>query len=234
MQYIFHLLWEGELRALSAGIFHTIRSKKFQHLSAAQFLRQLEEKEESLEVNLGTVFANVRGTRDYWFRRTSEALSMVREFGAPTWFVTLSCAEYYWRDMDDFLRKANPDVSDGESVTALCVSDPVSVMRQFENRFNAMLRFIKDAKPLGEVAHWFWRLEFQSRGAPHIHMLLWIKGAPSIGSSDPQDILRYIQEHVSCALPDVEQDPILNELVKKFQIHVCISYCTKRNRRCRF
>ncbi|GMF35720.1 unnamed protein product [Phytophthora fragariaefolia] len=36
------------------------------------------------------------------------------------------------------------------------------------------------SKPLGEIEDFFWRVEFQQRGSPHIHALLWIKYAPDV------------------------------------------------------
>ena len=39
-----------------------------------------------------------------------------------------------------------------------------------------MFKDVKDSHCLGgEVEDWFWRIEFQKRGSPHVHMLLWIK-----------------------------------------------------------
>ena len=34
---------------------------------------------------------------------------------------------------------------------------------------------------LGKVNHFFWKKEYQMRGAPHYHVLLWINEAPVIG-----------------------------------------------------
>ena len=36
---------------------------------------------------------------------------------------------------------------------------------------------ILNGKALGTVAHYFFKKEYQARGAPHYHILLWIDGA---------------------------------------------------------
>ena len=35
-------------------------------------------------------------------------------------------------------------------------------------------------KPIGEIKDYFWRVEFQQRGSPHIHSLWWVEDAPDI------------------------------------------------------
>ena len=38
--------------------------------------------------------------------------------------------------------------------------------------------------PLGEVVDYFIRIEFQLRGSPHAHMLLWVRDPPDFNSDD--------------------------------------------------
>ena len=42
--------------------------------------------------------------------------------------------------------------------------------------------------PIGEVVDFFYRVEFQQRGSPHIHGLFWIKNAPEYGKDTDEDI----------------------------------------------
>ena len=39
---------------------------------------------------------------------------------------------------------------------------------------------------LGKVDHFYWKKEYQARGAPHYHVLLWIRDAPVIDQDDPE------------------------------------------------
>ena len=59
------------------------------------------------------------------------------------------------------------------------------------------------------------------RGAPHYHVLLWIQGAPLIEKSYPKDVLAWIQERITCKIPDETLNPELHALVSKYQKHKC-------------
>ena len=59
----------------------------------------------------------------------------------------------------------------------------LSRARHFDYQINQFLRnfFLSDAAPLGKIADWFYRVEYQQRGSPHIHMLIWLENAPTFG-----------------------------------------------------
>ena len=83
-QYVFYLLWQTELRQLSAGIYNLMRSGKHKHgLTVNQFLNGISSSCENVEANLSTIFMSVRGTKQYWFLRNSELKCMIREWGTP-------------------------------------------------------------------------------------------------------------------------------------------------------
>ena len=70
---------------------------------------------------------------------------------------------------------------------------------------------LSDAKPLGTVIHYFYRIEFQQRGSPHAHGVLWIKDAPHPEKNSPNDIATFVDKYVTCSLPS-ETDPVLFDL----------------------
>lgn len=39
------------------------------------------------------------------------------------------------------------------------------------------------------------------RGSPHAHYLLWIKDAPIPGEAKSEDIIKFIEQHISAELP---------------------------------
>ena len=69
-------------------------------------------------------------------------------------------------------------------------------------------------QPLGNVIDYFIRLEFQQRGAPHIHCLLWVQNAPKLNEDDDETVAAFVDRYISAELPDEEQDPELHEIVK--------------------
>ena len=63
------------------------------------------------------------------------------------------------------------------------------------------------------------------RGAPHYHIVLWIRDNPVLGRNSPEKVLSFIQEsHIS----DSKTSPDLHALVTIYQMHKCNAYC-KRN-----
>ena len=150
---------------------------------------------------------------------------MIREYGPPTIFLTLSCAEYDSPDITDYLHKVN-DVPSTYNIGKLCTEDPVSVSRKFSLKFRSIFKVvIKNGSVLGTVDHYYWKKEYQARGAPHYHILLWICDAPVIGQDPPEVVLRWIEERITCHIPDKDLCPELHRLVTKYQLHKCSSYC---------
>ena len=60
-----------------------------------------------------------------------------------------------------------------------------------------------------------------------------------IGQDDPDDLLSWIQERITCQIPNKESDPELYNLVTRYQMHKCSAYCKRKCgnvfiTRCRF
>ena len=224
-----------------------LRQCKGGNLSVKSLLQKIDARDRELECNLTTLFSNIRGTRQYWYSRQTELNVMMKEFGPPTWFVTLSSAEYTWTNLHDHLQHINSDVPGIMNFTPgeTCVLDPVSVCQHFHNRFHSILRNLilcKDNPVLGPVAHHFWRVEYQMRGAPHAHLVLWIDKSPLIGRESNEEVLKFIQRYITCSVPNIDESPTLNKLVNNFQRHKCGTYCQRKYKtragqfltRCRF
>ena len=241
-QYVLYLLWQKEMRELSAGVYNLLKSTRRHPMSVSMFLDSVEASNEHLEANLSTMLQSVRGTKQYWFLRPSELKCMIREWGSPTLFLTFGCAEYESPDITEFLRRVN-DVSSGYNIGKLCTEVPISVFRQFSLKFHAFFRIVLlKGEVLGKVDHFYWKKEYQAHGAPHYHVLLWIQDAPVIGRDDPDQVLACIQDRITCHIPDKNCNPELHGLVTRYQLHKCSKYCKQRKKcgkhtfitRCRF
>ena len=139
---------------------------------------------------------------------------MIREWGSPTLLLTFSCAEHESPDITEYLRRVNDDVSASYDIGKLCTEDTNSVSRKFSLKFNAFFHTVLvKGEVLGKVEHFYWKKEYQARGARHYHVLLWIGDAPVIGLDDPDRVLAWIQERITCHLPDKESDSELHRLV---------------------
>lgn len=111
---------------------------------------------------------------------------------------------------------------------------PVVLSRHFPRRVNAFMKHIKQNDNLlgGKVNDFWTRIEFQNRGSPHIHLILWIENAPSF---DTPEEIAFIDQVISCRFPSEEDDANLRAIVKSNQIHRHTHTCYKNNSEtCRF
>ena len=192
-KFAFYNLWNKELRELSAGIYNVLNSTTRSHLSVKQFVDVVNSSDAGMEANLSTVLQSVRGTKQFWFLKKSDVMAMIREFGSPALFLTLSCAEYQSADIERYLRKVN-EVPESYPIGRLCTEDSISVSQNFSQKFRDFFNTVLlQGQVLGEVSHYFWKKEYQSRGAPHYHILLWIKDAPVIGVHPEHKITEWIE-----------------------------------------
>ena len=68
----------------------------------------------------------------------------------------------------------------------------VRCSRYFRHCVQQFIKFIIMGKysPFGQVLDFVHRVEFQKRGSPHIHGLLWIHNAPKFGTSPDEDVCK--------------------------------------------
>ena len=155
------------------------------------------------------VLRNLRGSPPYFERCKKDLFAMIRQLGKPTWFCSFSAAETRWIHLIKILGRLidNKHYTDDEvkqmtwqKKSELIQKDPVTCARNFEHMVQQFIHnFIKSScHPIGEVADFFYRVEFQQRGSPHIHGLFWIKNAPEYGKDKDEDIVNFVDSYVSC------------------------------------
>ena len=184
---------------------------------------------------------NVRGSPPYYQKTFYELLAMIRQLGTPTWFFTLSAADMKWPDTIRMIARQHGVSYSDDDIKNLSFEErskwlrqnPITATRHFQYRLATFFKeFLKSsAHPLGEIVDEAVRIEFQNRGSPHAHCVLWVKNAPKFGEQTDQEVCDFIDKYVSCSIP--EEEGQLKELVLSLQKHRHSSYC-KRNRKCRF
>ena len=216
------------------------RQKPSRQFTAAQARDQTVLSQYVRKDRAYSFMKNIRGSPPYYQRTFYDLLAMIRQLGTPTWFFTLSAADLKWPDMiQTIARQYGVHYTDDE-VAALSFDEmsnwlkrnPVTAARHFHYRLNVFFQdFLKSTvKPLGEIAEYAIRIEFQARGSPHAHCVIWIKDAPEFGIDNNDDVCDFIDQYVSCKVP-VEGK--LKDLVILLQKHKHSSYC-RRNKTCRF
>ncbi|CAK1598246.1 unnamed protein product [Parnassius mnemosyne] len=229
-QYIFFLLHNSNIRQLGQGIYHTLNViNPREQYTAERYLQNL--KSGQLEANLSTIFARLRNSAQFWSKPRNNLHCMTRHYGPATWFVTVSPAEWLWQDLIDYVREINSPNFDNLSPNEVINADPVSVSRFINNKFTAILDFISSSgQPLGKVLHYYWRLEYQGRGIQHLHMLIWIEGAPIMGINNNDEVAEFIMKYVTCKLPNKNISPTLHRRVTSHQQHYHNVYCLRKKK----
>ena len=125
-QYVFRLYRSKVKRDLNNGIYNYLKHTRYTGKSVAEIMAMVDKNDLEFEGNLSTILQPVRGTNQYWYKVKGELKCMIREWGSPTFFRTLTCAEYDSADISQYLRTVN-NVPQFYNIARLCTEDPISV-----------------------------------------------------------------------------------------------------------
>ena len=186
------------------------------------------------------IFRSLRNSPVYLEKRKKDVFAMIRQLGLPTWFGSFSSADTNWKDLLRILGKLNDgkyysddelDQMDWNTKSRLVQKDPVTCSRFFDYRVQQFIKTVlqSDHDPIGKVIDYFYRVEFQQRGSPHIHMLIWIENAPIYEQDSNEDLVQFIDKYVSCSLSSAPSDLV------SLQVHKHSKTCRTKGRPiCRF
>ncbi|GKC22351.1 DNA helicase, partial [Tanacetum coccineum] len=87
------------------------------------------------------------------------------------------------------------------------------VCRVFQQKVKDFVKFLKEVKTFGRVAAVVYTIEFQKRGLPHCHTLLWVDSKNKITDASQ------IDEYISAELPDPVKDPRGYKVVSELMLH---------------
>ena len=117
-------------------------------------------------------------------------MATIRQKGSPTLFVTFSCAEYEWLELAksiyETVHKTNITIEEIRNLPTvernkLISENVVQSTLHYSKRTEKLMSLLKSGGMFlhnGEeyvVDSYFYRIEFQARGAPHSHCLLWLR-----------------------------------------------------------
>ena len=121
------------------------------------------------------------------------------------------------------------DETDATFERKLVRSDPITVARYYIHRFQALKTLLKnDRSILGKISDYFFITEFQNRGSQHDNGLLWIENAPILDHSLDQEIVNFVDAHISTNILDLPKS------LREAQRHRHRKSCKRRSRDCRF
>ena len=119
--------------------------------------------------------------------------------------------------------------------TKILNSNPALLARHFQYRVEVFFKEIVSDGPLDKIKHYAIRVEFQVRGSPPIHSLVWVIGAPILLTTSEDEYVAFINNIIKCELPNPQERPRLFELVRTYQTHSHSKSCRKyKNMECRY
>jgi hypothetical protein len=132
-----------------------------------------------------------------------DAMCLVREYGKADFFITFTCNPA-WPDIQNCL-EFNETPSDRPDV----------VVRVFRIKLQAFLDTLIKERLLGKVEAYNAVVEFQKRGLPHVHLLLYLRG------EDKPRTAQDINNCISAELPNILDEPTLHDVIVSNNIHTC-------------
>ena len=202
---------------LALFLYHLIQDAALSFERARLSLQPITVPEGTNRVIPSNLFLHDPSSSAYWSARQAEVRGMCREFGDPDLMITFT-----------FVNKW-PEVQAVEDANRRLMGfpldirfSPVETMLIWKTHFTDVKRdgFSHLIKSLGfgTVAHFIWRLEFQARGAPHVHSLIWLTDRLPLAT---------VQSTLFGSKPGPDF-PILNNLVTSTMVHQCnISRCKR-------
>ena len=171
-------------------------------------------------------------------------MAMLWVLGIPTWFLTLSSADLHWPEIIQAvgiqllqkITKEDVEKMSWKKKSNYLKNNPVTTVRMFQSRVDAFFtEYVYSSEhPVGEVTDHVVKIEFQARGSPHAHCLIWVKDAPRIDIDTDEAVCRFIDEYVQGALPpDSDENTEVRNLLLNLETHAHSEYC-RRNGKCRF
>jgi len=133
--------------------------------------------------------------------RLMDAMTIMQNFGKPDLFITLTCSPK-WKEITENLRK-------GETT----IDRPDLIAKIFHEKIKILKNEIMEKNIFVVIIAFVFVIEFQKRGLPHIHLLVYLSEECKI--HDSNDVNKIVTDEISNAI----KYPKLYDLVKQYMVH---------------
>ena len=130
-----------------------------------------------------------------------DALALARFFRKIDLFITMTCNPQWPEITRELLSGQSPS------------DRPDLVARVFDMKKKALIKDIYKKGVFGQAVAYVYTIEFQKRGLPHMHLLIFLEQGSKMLT--PEDI----DTAISARWPDPETEPKLFDMVKKCMVH---------------
>ncbi|XP_075645785.1 uncharacterized protein LOC142616929 [Castanea sativa] len=138
----------------------------------------------------------------YIIENYQDAMVICRWAGYLDLFITFTC-NTRWPEIDLFLsRKPGQKVEDRPDVVA----------RVFKIKLDQLLTDLKHGQHFGKVIVVVYIVEYQKKGLPHAHILLFLH------HDDKHPTAAEIDRIISAEIPDLNEEPLVYEAVKQYMV----------------
>lgn len=152
---------------------------------------------------------------DGWFRaKLADSMTLLARFGKPDFFVTVT-TNPMWPEIRRFTKNAT--------------QDPVLTCQIFEAKLQRLLKHLRSRDSvLGRPAYTVGVIEFQKRGLPHAHLLLYAEDrAGKDFTAKPADVDNFVCTEIS-----ETKTTWGRKLVDSNMVHRCGPFCFTKKHNC--
>ena len=136
----------------------------------------------------------------YMHERQQDAMSYVRKYGHPDLFITATTNPNWPEIKNSLLPGQDPQ------------DRPDIVARVCRLKVQKLLEMLKLELVFGKTQAWLYSIEWQKRGLPHCHLLLWLSAGHRITPDKIDDI-------ICVEIPDPSVDLELHQIVMSNMVH---------------
>ena len=190
-EYLFFVQFVLEQKKVADSINIALKKVQGQSVTASQIKSDVNKPKTMVCQDQAYLFLRqILGMPAYWQKFMYEVIAMVKQLGIPTWFMTLSCADLRWPELFQSVARIQGRDITVDEVEALSYiercqmlnANPVVMAKHFQNRVETFFSEVLPSKsnPIGKVIYYALRIEFQMRGSPHLHALIWTADCPKL------------------------------------------------------
>ena len=184
--YVFFLLLVKELVELQRSKETYLRQARRIPDLSLNTIRNLKHENLERYNRSFQVFKSLRGTSPYYEHSKKNLMACLRQRGCPSIFLTIACAEYKWekliKEILEVKERRRVSLSEIESMNSgeknkLLSDNAIISTLHFQKRIEKIFKYFNtpDAFKPFIMRDYYLRVEFQARGAPHVHCLLWLE-----------------------------------------------------------
>lgn len=151
------------------------------------------------------------GSKRYTMQNYYDGIAICRVYGPPHLFITFTCNPRWPEITMTILENEQPN------------DRPDIIVRVFHIKLEQLIEDIQSGTIFGPTTAILYSVEFQKRGLPHVHILVWLDKKPS------EITIEMIDKWISTEIPDPREDPLGYILIAEHMMH---GPCGAKNENC--